>query len=110
MDQSADPELASLSEWTRAAANRALAIDPDHGSAKIALATVAPNFRRWAANERALRVLHPTLPAHPALESAIGWLLCDVGRWTEAIACFRRALALGPLHPMNQLILAGLSI
>ncbi len=106
MEQSDEQELSAVAEWTRSAATRALAIDPGSTSAKIALATIPPNFRRWAANERALRALQASEPSHPALESALGWLLCDVGRWQEAIACFRRALAFEPFHPGNQLILS----
>lgn len=106
MEQSADQALPALAEWTRGAASRALALDPGRTSAKIALATIPPNFRRWAANERALRALHASEPSHPALESALGGLLCDVGRWQEAIACFRRALAFEPFHPGNQLTLS----
>jgi DNA-binding winged helix-turn-helix (wHTH) protein/tetratricopeptide (TPR) repeat protein len=106
MDYSADPDLPAVAEWTRAAATRALSIDPARASAKIAVATVLPNLRRWAANERALRALQREIPPHPALETALGWLLCDVGRWTDAIAYFRRALGFEPFHPMNQLILA----
>lgn len=106
IDLSADPDLPALVEWTRAAAARALAIDPERSTAKIALATVQPNFRRWAANERVLRELHASVPPHPALETALGRLLCDVGRWTDAIVFFRRALAFEPFHPSNQLILA----
>jgi DNA-binding winged helix-turn-helix (wHTH) protein/Tfp pilus assembly protein PilF len=105
MEQSMDADLPALAEWARAAATRALAIDPECATAKVALASLLPNFRRWAANERALRDLQRSIPQHPALETAVGWLLCDVGRWTEAIACFRRALAFEPFHPLNQLIL-----
>lgn len=106
LGESPDADLAALAEWTRAAAERALAIDPDYPSAKIALATIAPNFRRWAASERVLRELRSALPEHPALESELGWLLCDVGRWTEAIACFRRTLVREPFSPKNQLRIA----
>jgi DNA-binding winged helix-turn-helix (wHTH) protein/tetratricopeptide (TPR) repeat protein len=106
MEQSPDQDLPALAEWTRAAANQALAIDPGRTSAKIALATIPSNFRRWAANERALRALRANEPSHPSLEGALGWLLCDVGRWQDAIACFRRALAFEPFHPGNQIILS----
>ena len=93
MEQSDDGELPALADWTRSAAGRALALDPGSISARIALATIPPNFRRWAANERVLRGLRARHPPHAMIESALGWLLCDTGRWLDAIACFRKALA-----------------
>lgn len=106
MEQSGDEALPQLAEWTRSAAGRALALDPGSTSARVALATVPPNFRRWAANERVLRALQQVHPPYSPLEFALGWLLCDTGRWQDAIASFRRSLALEPYHPVSQLMLS----
>lgn len=106
MDHVPDPELPALAEQVQSAARRALALEPKQTAGAVALATIRPNFRNWAANERTLRALAATHAPHPALEQELGWLLCDTGRWREAIACFRRALVLQPYHPGVQLILA----
>ena len=106
MEQSDDRELPALADWTRSAADRALALDPGSISARLALATIPPNFQRWAANERVLRGLRASHPPNAMIESALGWLLCDTGRWQDAIGCYRKALAIEPFHPVNQLILS----
>ncbi|WP_374388768.1 winged helix-turn-helix domain-containing protein [Sandaracinobacter sp.] len=96
----------ALADWTGSASRRALALDPGNMDASVALATIPSNFRQWAANEARLRALMAARGGHSAAESALGWLLCDTGRWQEAIGCFRRALAPEPFVPANQLILA----
>jgi DNA-binding winged helix-turn-helix (wHTH) protein/Flp pilus assembly protein TadD len=106
LDQGEDGEAQAYADWTRSAASRALQIDPANSSARIALAMIPSNFRHWAANERSLRALRAGLQPDATLEGALGWLLCDVGRWQHAIAFFRSALALQPFHPGHQLILA----
>lgn len=99
-------ELGAYAGWTRSAASRALAIDPANVEAQVALATVLSPYRRWGQNENEVRAIVTARGSHQASESALGWILCDTGRWRDAIACFRRALAFEPYHPGNQLILA----
>lgn len=103
MDASDGSELPALAEQVRGAAERALALEPGQMAASVALATIRPNFRNWAANERALRTLAAGRPRNEALENALGWLLCDVGRWQQALEHFRRNLALEPFHPSYQM-------
>ncbi len=107
MGESDDSALAALAAWVRSAAARALAIDPATGSAHLALATIPPNFRHWAANERSLRQIQQIGRPHPALQGALGCLLSDTGRWQEAIICLRGALAVEPYDPCNQLNMAS---
>lgn len=93
-------------DWVRSAARRALEIDSRNLEAQLALATIQPNFRHWAENEKTLRSLAQGRSPHSALDEALGWLLCDTGRWNDSLLLFRRALAHEPFHPGNQLILA----
>lgn len=106
LDSSEGPPQQAFADWTRSAARRALALEPGNVEAKVAEATIPTNFRAWAKNERVLRDLLAQSGSQQALETALGWLLCDTGRWREANACFRRALAFDPFHPANQLILS----
>lgn len=106
MDMVDDASLASLGDWARAASRRALALDAGNPDAQLALVGIRPNFRNWAVNEPPLRALATRNADHAASVGALGWLLCDVGRWREAIACFRHALALAPYHPTRQIVLA----
>lgn len=101
-----EDELPYHADRARSAAEQALAIDADNVEARVALATIPPNFRNWARNERALRQIMAEHGSHPAAETALGWAMCDTGRWRDAIGCFRRALAFEPYHPGNQTILA----
>ena len=88
------------------AAKRALAIAPGNIEAHVAAVTIQPNFGHWQANEQALLALEARFGRHPAIDGALGWLLCDVGRWREAVVRFRGALAGEPFHPHNRLVLA----
>lgn len=101
-----EPDPPAQAAWARAAARRALALDGGNVDAKAALAAIRPNFRNWAANEAVLRGLMAAHPGEAVLEGDLGWLLCDTGRWRDAIACFRRALVLEPFHAARQLVLA----
>ncbi|TPE65073.1 hypothetical protein FJQ54_00325 [Sandaracinobacter neustonicus] len=105
LDSVEQHQIVSVAAWAESAARRALQIDPANFNARLALATIRPNFRNWAANERALLALKAPA-ASGEYESALGWLLCDTGRWREAIVHFRRALAIEPYHPANQMMLA----
>lgn len=106
LEQKPGAELPLIASRCAAAARRALAIDPANVEAHVALATIRPNFRRWQANEEALLALEARFGRHPAIDSSLGWLLCDVGRWREAVVRFRAALAAEPFHPHNRLVLA----
>ncbi len=80
----------------RAAAGRALALDPDNADARLALIAIDPLFRHWLEREAKLRTF---LRNHP--DSALGnvWLcrsLFNVGRIDEALAAARRVVEIEP--------------
>lgn len=106
MTDSPSERLTTLATGARRAAKRALELDPGNVDAKVALATIQPSFRHWAENEENLRRILAQHGSREPAEAALGGLLCDVGRWNDAVGCFRRALALEPLHPGNQTRLA----
>lgn len=106
LDSGAAADPAAQAAWATAAARRAIELDAGNVDALLTLATIRPNFRNWVANEARLRGLMTAHPAQPVLDGALGWLLCDTGRWREAIACFRSNLARDPFHPALQLVLA----
>ena len=92
---------------TRSAAARALAIDPDEPAATAALILSRPTFRNWIPMERAIRQGIKRQPGNPALLSALGNLYAEVGSWRDAVALFRRCLALEPFQPSDRLDLAA---
>ena len=106
MADSDEAVQAAHAAWAGAAAHRALELAPGNVAALTTLATIRPNFRHWAANEGALRQLIASHPGEAPLEGALGWLLCDVGRWREASANFTRTLAREPYHPLYQMLVA----
>lgn len=89
----------------RAMCERALALEPGNPDA---LSTRALCDRELADPGQALRMLDAMIRDHPAgAADALhhkGVLLRDLGRATEAMACFERALA---LDPSNAALLAG---
>ena len=99
-------ELPLIASRSADAAKRALAIMPGNVEAHVAAVTIQPNFGHWQANEEALRALEARYGRHPVIDGVLGWLLCDVGRWREAVVRFRGALAGEPFHPHNRLVLA----
>lgn len=106
MQQKPDAELPLIASRAREAAARAIAIDPGNIEARVAAATIQPNFRHWLENERALLALEARFGRHQAIDAALGWLLCDTGRWRDAVVRFRAALAAEPFHPHNRMVLA----
>lgn len=106
MDRVGSEKLPRLASGSKRAAHRALALDAANVEAKLALATISPNFGNWVQKEAELRALLAQHGGHPDVHGALGYLMCDTGRWIEAIACFRRALAFETFHPNNQATLA----
>jgi DNA-binding winged helix-turn-helix (wHTH) protein/tetratricopeptide (TPR) repeat protein len=80
----------------RAAAGRALALDPDNADARLALIAIYPAFRRWLEREAQLRAF---LADHP--DSALGNLqlcvmLAEAGRFDDGLAAARRVVEIEP--------------
>lgn len=94
-DSPADP----LGTATRAAAERALALDAGNADAAVALAMLTPIFGHWAQAEAALDRLLPLHPQHPALHFARARVLAQGGRWRAALQACDRALQRDALLP-----------
>jgi DNA-binding winged helix-turn-helix (wHTH) protein len=69
-----------------AAARRALALAPGHADASAALVLKNGFWRRWAAYEADCRSLLDGHPGHQRTRFALAELLCQVGRWGNALA------------------------
>ena len=81
----------------RAAAERALLLDPGLGEAHAALGMTAQNEWDWEAADRELRRAIELSPGYAPGHHWYGNLLSFLGRHSEAIDALRRALALDPL-------------
>ncbi|HET6363157.1 MAG TPA: adenylate/guanylate cyclase domain-containing protein [Gemmatimonadota bacterium] len=81
----------------RAAAERALLLDPGLGEAHAALGMTAQNEWDWEAADRELRRAIALSPGYAPGHHWHGLLLSNLGRHSEAIDALRRALALDPL-------------
>lgn len=106
MEYLPEAALPAFAEWSRNSANSALALEPNQVEARLALAAILPNFRRWATKEAELRSLLARHGSHPGIEGTLGFVMCDTGRWLEAISHFRTALAFEPFDISNQMTLA----
>jgi serine/threonine-protein kinase len=83
---------------SRAAAEKALEIDPDLAEAYTSLATVQANYGwEWAAAEQSFRRSIELKPSYAPAHFFYGILLTEVGRTAEAEAEIRRAQELDPL-------------
>lgn len=100
-------EAAQLESRARAAIARALAIDAGNVDGLVARALLNPFFRRWLAADLACRPLLARAPAHGLLNLAYGILMFNVGRGTEAIDHYRKAVAALALWPQAHMRLAN---
>jgi TolB-like protein/DNA-binding winged helix-turn-helix (wHTH) protein len=92
----------------KAAAEKALAIDPTLVDAHVALAAFTVLFEwDWVGGERAWRQILQRSPNHPTARQWYGFLLERVGRLDEALAERRRALQVDPLSPATSVAFAG---
>ena len=97
--------LSDVADEARAAAERALALDPDLGEAEVSLGFLATNEWKWEeAERRFLRGLE-LRPGYAVGHHWFGTHLFTVGRHDEAIATLRRALSLDPLSLPIQMAL-----
>jgi tetratricopeptide (TPR) repeat protein len=79
------PERSGLASRSRAAANRALQLDPAEERALGALRLLDPVYRNWSAVERADRAALSRNPELPILLFVMSDMLGSVGRWKEAV-------------------------
>jgi hypothetical protein len=70
----------------RAAAQRALALDPGNADAQVVLAIPGPVFGHWAQVERASREMVQEHPEHPYAVGTLARVLLETGRNREAAA------------------------
>lgn len=78
------PERPGLDARSRAAAEKALRLDPTEGRALGALRMLDPPYRNWTAVERGHRDALKRNPKIPILLFVMSDLLGHVGRWKEA--------------------------
>lgn len=101
-----DAEVARLTEWSRSAARRALALDPDNADAQAALALIGPIYRNWAAVEADCRRLLVRHPNHWFVNLQLGRVLAEVGRWREALQSAREVIRIDAFIPIGHVRLA----
>lgn len=77
-----------LVEQAKAAARRALELDPDNAEALVALKLIPSPFGRWTEAEAEYRALLRRFPKAFVLRGHLGRLLRDVGRYSEALEVF----------------------
>jgi hypothetical protein len=79
-------ERPGLDMRSRAAAKKALDLDPREGRAIGALLVLDPVYRHWLATERADRAAVRKNSSIPLLFSITADMLGNVGRWTDALS------------------------
>ena len=84
----------------KAAALRAIEIDPASGEAHASLALVLSHQRSWAAAENEFKRALELSPGYANAHHWYGDYLSVLGRHAEALAEAKRAFALDPLSPM----------
>ncbi len=93
----------------RAAALRAIALDPNLAEGYAALADVKLYMEwDWAGAEQAFRRANELSPSLATTHYNYSWYLALFGRWDEAIAEHKRARQLDPLTPGLSAWLGGL--
>ena len=90
----------------RAAALRALEIDPDMGEAYAALGLLASSQWDWAESERLYRKALELSPNYSLAHEWYGSLLVGTGRFEEGMKQTRRAEELDPLSPRAMTLTA----
>ncbi len=88
------------------AAERALALDPDLASARVALGSVHRNRREWEAAEREYLRALAIDPDNAEAHQQYSEMLSGMGRIAEAAAAGRRAVQLdpAPIRRLNQAV------
>jgi TolB-like protein/Flp pilus assembly protein TadD/predicted Ser/Thr protein kinase len=93
----------------RAAAERALTLDPDLDEALAILATLEFWFEwNWTAAEKSFRKVLSLHPGDASARGSFAWLLTATRRFEESLAEIKKALAVDPLMPMLYAYSIGL--
>ena len=96
---------AEAARGTRAAAERALELDPGLAEAHSALATALTDYYfEWESAERHFRDALRLNPSYATAYQAYAEYLRDMGRFDEALAMIETAQRLDPLSPFHQLV------
>lgn len=95
----AKAEAASIPGRIRAAAGRALELEPDNADAQLALVSITPAFRNWGRIEPVLRGLCDRFPRHWLAHGRTAILLYQVGRFDDGIPFHRKVIELDPMMP-----------
>jgi DNA-binding winged helix-turn-helix (wHTH) protein/tetratricopeptide (TPR) repeat protein len=90
----------------RAAAQRALALDPHNADARLALIYLYPYYRRWQKCEGQFRNFLRDNPDSALGHVRLGWLLLNVGRIEDAVTMAERAIAIDSTRQIAWLDLA----
>lgn len=85
-------EGAQIESRLRAAAARALAIEPGNADAEAALAGMPTTYRRWIETDRAFAPVLAAHPRHPPANRLYGIFQTQVNRLREALGHFRIAI------------------
>jgi serine/threonine protein kinase/Tfp pilus assembly protein PilF len=94
------PAVTALAPKARAAAKRALELNPELPEAHVAKAVVALGLDwDWKAAEQAFNRALELNPNFTDAHMLLGWLLADLCRFDEARAHAERAVELSPLDP-----------
>ena len=102
-----EPEhQAGVSAQARAAARRALDLDPRNRRGATTLALLAPTYGAWGESEALMAKALRSQPGEPSLEIAYARLLTGVGRLREAITHAQRAVAADAFAPFYRYALA----
>lgn len=92
-------ECAAFRQRARSAGRRALALDPDNGFGRVALATAQPAIGHWLAAERALRQAIVEHDHNVWLLYNLAGTLASVGRAADALPLLERFDALSNPTP-----------
>lgn len=101
--EEAEPrDVAKVAEACETAARRALAINAGEPNARMALATLKPEFGDWGEVEDALRGILRDAPSNIPALSYLTMLLQSVGRAKASWDLNERSISLEPLSPTHQ--------
>jgi eukaryotic-like serine/threonine-protein kinase len=95
-----DLHTADMLPQARAAAERAVALDPSLPEAHLALAHVHAEAFEWQVAEQEIRRAVALGPNNAEIAFRLGFMLLTSGRVREAVAAFERAEALDPFYGM----------
>lgn len=95
-----DTHLQGLAMRCRAAATRALELEPGNVDAQVALVNYPGPFGRWAAMQREIETVLKKVGAHPLPIAGLAAVMIQTGRWSDALSQWDRLIASDPLIPV----------